>query len=150
MSKTDIVAPKGFNFDSVLAADTADLVLDDGNGGEWRITFAGPGHPQAIALADKATRKRLRQEQDIERARVNGKKWNPEERSPEEVRRDNVAFVVDRIVTWSGLVIGGQEVPFDHAAAMSMLLDPRAGSVFGRMFEFLVSEESFTKRSAKS
>jgi hypothetical protein len=147
MSKTD-TAPKGFNFDAVLAVDTADLVLDDGSGGKWTITFAGPGHPQAVALATEASRKRLREEQAIERARVNGRKWSPEEVTPEQRRRDNVLFVVDRIVTWTGLVVGGNEVAFSRETALELLSNPKAGAVYGRMFDFLTAEEAFTKGSA--
>lgn len=133
-------------------ADTALLEILKPGGIEstgWTITFAGPSHPKTIAWQTESTRKTLRRQQQVEAAQVNGRKYKPEDRDVDEQRRDNVAWIVARIVDWSPVRLGrGEPVVFSEAAATELLLRPELGWAFGQMVEFLVDERSFTKASA--
>lgn len=127
-------------------SDTAVMAVRHPITGEptaWEITFAGPGHPQQQALADRLLRKILREQQERERARVNGKKYKPADREPEDVRRENIEIVVDQIVTWTGCTVA-----FSRDAAVTMLADPRYGKVLVQINEFLDNEQVFTRTSA--
>jgi hypothetical protein len=116
----------------------------------WKITFAGPSHPQTLAWSEASARKNLRRQAQIEQAQVNGKKFKAEEREPDDVRRENIAYVVARIVDWSPVRLGpGEPILFSPAAATELLLRPELGFVYTQALEFLGEERSFTKGSAK-
>lgn len=135
---------------SVLPTDTAIMeVLKPGGleGTGWKITFGGPAHPRTIAWSNEAARKGLRKAQQVEQAQVNGKKFKAEDRDPDDVRKENVAWVVARIVEWTPITIGGKEYPFTDAVATELLIKPEMGWAFGQMVEFLGAETSFTQRS---
>jgi hypothetical protein len=140
-----------FDLAELDAIDTADLDVRHPATGEptgWVITFAGPGHPQAVALNERTMRKRLREEREKEQARTNGRKWKGEERSTEEIRAENLGFLVDRIVSWSPVRINGEDIPFTREAAMQLLGDPRKGWLFTQALEFVVADDTFTRPSA--
>lgn len=133
--------------------DTAVLEILKPNGLDstgWRVTFAGPAHAKAIAWQNEETRKNLRRQQRIEQAQVNGKKYKPEDRDPDDVRHDNVAWIVSRIIDWTPVRLGpGEPIVFSEASATELLLNPKLGWVFTQMVDFLADERSFTKASAK-
>jgi len=135
-----------------IPQDTADLeILKPGGveGTGWTVTFAGPSHPKTIAFGNELSRKNLRRSRLIEAAQVNGKKFKPEEREVDEVRRENVSFVVSRIVGWTPVRLGpGEPIAFSEEAATNLLIDPKLGWVLNQMTEFLAEERSFTKGSA--
>ncbi|MBX3536435.1 MAG: hypothetical protein KF735_02255 [Chelatococcus sp.] len=134
-----------------LSTDTANLeILKPGGveGTGWVITFAGPGHSKAIAWSNENSRRNLRKEQQMEQARANGKKYKAEDREPEEVRRDNIRWVVAHIVDWTPVDIGGGPVAFTEEAATQLLLNPKMSWAILQMIEFLADDRSFTKRSA--
>ncbi len=115
----------------------------------WHVQFAGPAHPKTVAWNNEQNRKNLRRSQQIEQAQVNGKKFKSEDRDVDEVRRDNVAWVVARIVDWTPVRLGpGDPVAFAEEAAIRLLMQPNMGWAFSQMIEFLVDERSFTKGSA--
>jgi hypothetical protein len=149
---TDATKPNGaLDLADCEALDTAELDVRHPATGEptgWRITFAGPGHPQVVALSDRDARKRLREEREKEQARVNNRKWKAEDRSPEEVRAENVGYVVDRIVAWTPVRINGEDVPFSRDAAMRLFTDPRKGWLLNQAADFVLAEQTFFKRSA--
>jgi hypothetical protein len=116
----------------------------------WKVTFAGPSHPKTLAWADKASRRNLRRQAEIEAAQVNGRKYKAEDRTPEDVRRDNVEWVVGRIVDWTPVKIGQDVYAFSEAAAIELLLRPDMGWAFVQMVDYLAAETSFTRRSAKT
>ncbi|KTR02552.1 hypothetical protein NS365_21440 [Aureimonas ureilytica] len=137
-----------------VPTDTALLeILAPGgvNGTGWTITFAGPSHPKAVAYAEENSRKNLRRQRQIEAAQINNRKFKPEEREVDEVRRENVAWIVARILDWTPVKLGpGGPVAFSEEAAFQMLLDPNYGWVFAQVVEFMTDERSFTKGSAKT
>lgn len=139
----------GFNLSTQKAADTADCIIRDAEGNEWVISLAGPAHPKTKELADRSMRERLNEEKRQEMSRVNGKKYTPEDRTPDEARRRSVDNIVGRIVTWRGLADdAGIDVPFSPDTAREIFSDPANGLVFSRLIDFLTEEQSFIKRSA--
>jgi len=151
MTKTETAA--AIDLDAFLPVDTSTLEIlkpggTDGTG--WLIIFAGPEHPKTQAWAQASAKRSLAKAKAIEQAQVNGKKFKAEDKEPDDVRRENVAWVVARIVDWSPLRIGGKDVPFSEAAATELLVRPGMGWVYDQMLEFLVDERSFMKTSAKA
>ncbi len=119
------------------------------------IDFAGPGHSKSKQMADEQSRKRLFEERQRQ---IMQNRYKPAEKTPEEVDREFVKMVVDRIVGWSikgrGKDEDGEEVfvdiPFTHETAMTLMLDRRKGWVFGQCAEFLGAVENFMPASSQS
>lgn len=111
----------------------------------WKITFAGPGHPQIIALDNRLARKGLQRRATQEAARVNGRKWKPEDKQPDDARRENAEIMVDQIVGWEGC-----EVAFSRDAAINLLLNPKMGLLIQQIDAFLEDEKSFINSSVTS
>lgn len=138
-----------FDIESLDAIDQADMVvLSDGRPTSWIWTFAGPGHPKTVALANKVSRERLRKEQEQEQARVNGRKWKGDEETPDQLKERNADFIVERLLGWSPVKFGGEPYPFTTENARKLLLDPRKGALAMQALEFLADQRSFTKRSS--
>lgn len=113
----------------------------------WAITFAGPSHPRTVAWSDERARRSLRRQGRIEAAQANGRKYKADDRDLDEVRRENVDSIVARILRWTPLKIGGEEIAFSPERATELLIDPRFSWVLGQCLEFLGDEASFTKGS---
>lgn len=129
-----------------IAADTADMTVRHPVTQEptpWVITVAGPTHPQSVALGERMMRKAMREEKAKEEARINGRKWKGEDRDPNDVKRDNISALVDRIVTWRG---ASEE--FSREGAIALLLKPTFAPVVGQLADFVSADGSFIKRSA--
>lgn len=138
-----------FDLDAFDAADTADMAVKlNGRSTTWIWSFAGPGHPQTVTQSNRLARERLQQERFKEQARVNGKKWSAPDDSVDEVRARNVEWVVERLVGWSPVKIGGETLAFSPDAARKLLSDPRKIDLLAQSMEFLAADDSFTKRSA--
>lgn len=134
----------------IMPSDTAVLDILKPGGTDptgWKITFAGPGHEKTIAWANENARRDLRRQQRIEAAQINGKKYKPDDREPEEVRRENVEWVVSRIVDWTPIKIGADVIAFTPERAVSLFLDRKMAWALGQCIEFLVDERSFSKGS---
>jgi hypothetical protein len=131
------------------AADEAEMtVTKDGKLTTWVWTFAGPGHPKAVAQSNRLSRERLHEDKEKEQARVNGKKWKASEEAPDEVRKRNVAFIVERLLRWNTIKLNGEVLPFSAEAATRVLSDPRKISLLIQALEFLNEDKSFIKRAA--
>jgi hypothetical protein len=138
-----------FDISDLDTADTAEMpVMSKGKETGWKLIFAGPGHPKAIEQADRLATERLRRERAQEQARVNNKKWTPPEESVDAVRERNIGFVVERIVDWSPVKIGGEPYPFSPENARRLLSDPKKGALLAQAIEFLNDDAAFTTRSA--
>lgn len=133
--------------------DTAvlEIATPAGKATGWKVTFAGPSHPQTIAYAEKVSRRHLERSKRIEQQQLNGRKIKAEDRDLEDVRNENVETVVSRIVTWTPVRLGkdGEVIEFTPDAAMTLLKRPDMGWVFTQMTEFLGAEASFFGASAK-
>ncbi len=124
------------DFDSV---DTAIMRVVAPGGAETlaSITFAGPAHELTRAQSKRMNDLRLYQ--------------STRPRSLRQVEVENVLFIVERIVTWSGIKRrdGDElvEVPFSREAATALLIDPRKGWLFAQCLEFLAAPGSFLPAS---
>lgn len=137
------------SLDDFSAADTADMTVTvNGKLTNWVWTFAGPGHPKTVEQTNKAARERLHEARQQEQARVNGKKVKLPEESVEDVRARNVNFVVDRLIGWSPVRIGGQDYPFTPDNARKLIGDPGRISLLTQALEFISDDQAFTRRSA--
>lgn len=116
----------------------------------WDIVMAGPGHAKTIALNSENERKRLLLEQRIESARINSRKWKPEDKQADESRREFVESLVARIVSWTPVNFGDGPVEFSEKAAVTLLLSPRLGGYVTQIVDFLIDERTFMKDSANN
>lgn len=119
----------------------------NGNPTGWKITLAGPAHPKTQTWATENSRRNIRRQQMMEQAQANGKKYKAEDRSVEDVRQENLGWVVSRIVNWTPVKIGAETFPFSDENAIRLLARPTMGWAFNQIVEALDEERSFTKRS---
>jgi hypothetical protein len=113
----------------------------------WKWRFAGPGHPQTIAYNERQARERLHRDAQQEQARVNGRKWKAPEQTTDEVRAQNIEWILSRLLGWSPVKMNGEDYLFSRENAKALLLDQRK-PFFGQAVEFLADEKSFMQRSA--
>ena len=136
--------------DDLNAADQAEMtVVVNGKPTSWSWFFAGPGHPKTIAQTNQLVREKLHTDREQEQTRVNGKKWKAAERSPDEIRRENIDYVMGRLLGWSPVRINGADVPFTDDNARNLLADHRK-DFLKQALDFLNDDKAFTKRSATS
>jgi hypothetical protein len=137
---------------NLLPADTATYEVLKPGGIEatgWVVTFAGPSHPRAVAWANEAARKGLREAKQIKDAQINGRKFKGDDKEPDDVRRENVQWVTARIVGWDPAPdFGDGPIEFSDKAATDLLIKPEMGWVFSQFVDFLGNDTSFTQRSA--
>lgn len=136
-----------------LPQDTAELhIVKPGTNIRtgWVITLAGPGHPQTIEIMNEGERERLHRSAEIERAQVNGRKWKGADEQPEENQRKFVSRICRRIVGWTPVDFGDGPVEFSQENAVKTFMDPKKGSFFVQVVEFLTADRSFMKGSANS
>lgn len=139
------------SLDFALPKDTSTLEITAPGSSEstgWIVEFAGPSHAKTVAWSNEAARKALRKAQSNEQQQLNGRKVKVDERTPEEVKKENVQWVVSRIVNWSPVEVLGKTYTFSDESALELLLKPEMGWAFVQMVNFLTAEESFTKDSA--
>ncbi|HEY4724324.1 MAG TPA: hypothetical protein VII92_20885 [Anaerolineae bacterium] len=114
----------------------------------WQITMAGPGHPKTVAFNNANERKRRDHENRIEAARINCRKYKPEDFADGESRKEFIEGLVSRIVTWTPVKIGQEVIEFSDNAAIELLLRPIMGSFVGQIVDYLIDERAFMKDSA--
>ena len=90
----------------------------------------------------------MRESREQEMARVNGKKWKGEERTPEENRRRNAEFFAERMLGWTPVRINGEDFPFSQENSVKLLVDPKYVSFYQQVMSFLADEKSFMKKVA--
>lgn len=113
----------------------------------WIWTFAGPGHPRSVAYSDRMSRERLHRDRVKEQAQVNGKKWKAPDLNLDEVRAENVNFILERLLSWSAFKLDKEVFPFSTENARNILTNPSFQTLFTQALEFLTDDNSFTKRS---
>jgi hypothetical protein len=127
----------------------------------WQITFAGPGHPKTVEQNERLARASLDRAERIEMTQVNSRKWKGDGKQPADVRRENVEWVIGRIVEWTPIKIAdfsnGEEVALPRDAtpeqiklAHALLEQPFMVPYFLQMTEFLQDQASFMSASARS
>lgn len=130
--------------------DVMEVQLKDGTPTGWKWTFAGPGHPKSIEQSNRLARERLRRERTQEQAVINGKKWKPDEETPDEALDRNVRIVTDRLLGWSDITMDGKPFPFSAENATSILKDRRKAFLLLQALSFLGDDAAFSGRSAKN
>lgn len=139
-----------------MPVDTAVYeVLDPSRikGTGWRVTFCSDAHPKALAFSNNNARETLRRQRAIEQAQVNGKKYKPEDKEPDDVKSNNVDWVVSRVIDWTPVRIPPwypELLPFSDESAKALLMKPELGWVYTQFVEYLTDDKSFTKASAGS
>lgn len=133
-----------------LPSDTFDLAIvkpgtAQPNG--WIITLAGPAHPKTIAFKNSAQRDRLHKEASIEASQVNGRKYKPESRTPEEADSQTVKWLISRIVTWTPVKIGSETIQFSDDAAANLFLRPAMAPYIAQIVDYLQGERAFMPTS---
>jgi len=142
-----------FDISALESTDTAILeILHPGNGepSGWKWTIAGPAHPVTIEQGNRLSRKIMQDARTREMAQVNGRKWKPEEKTPEEQREENARLWAERVLDWTPIKIRGNDLPFSNENVVKVLLDPKLGTVYSQLLEFLKAEQSFTQGSAQN
>jgi hypothetical protein len=109
----------------------------------------GRATPSGRAI-EPLSRERLHEDAQKEQARVNGKKWKASDETPDEVRKRNVSFIVERLLRWTPIKLNGEDLPFSIENATKVLSDPRKVSLLIQALEFLNEDKSFIKRAATS
>ena len=142
---------KVLDLDAIDAVDEGHMdVMVGGAPSGWIWTFCGPGDPRAVAQSNRVAREELARQRGVSRAQANGKKWSPPEQTPDEVRENNVNFVMERLTGWSEVTMGGEPFPFSVENARQVLNDRKKGALLQQAIEFIVDDNSFMKRSPTS
>ena len=137
----------------LLPSDTAELHIVKPGTNEpigWVITMAGPSHPQSVSQSEKASRRYLHREAQIEQARANNRKWKGDDKQPAESRREFIESIVGRIVTWTPVRIGTIQYDFSPETAIELLSKPDMGLYVAQIVEFISDEKSFMTGSEKN
>lgn len=138
-----------FDLDALNAVDEAEMVVQvGGKDTDWIWTFAGPAHPQAEEQQNRIAREAMHQKRLQEQAQVNGRKWKAIEKTPDELRADNIQFVLDRLLRWSPVTMHGEPYPFSVENARALLADRKKGALLQQAIDFLIEDNSFMPRSA--
>lgn len=142
-----------FNLAIAAAVDTAELevVYKDKPTG-WKITFAGPAHERTMAANDKLAKEALHHAKRIESARVNGKKFIPDDRTPEQARLENVKYLAARTLSWTPVNFSTEKdaPPYECTPenVEKLYLNAAFGWLLRQINEFLDDDRSFMTGSA--
>lgn len=151
----------GFDLLETLASDDEAIMLvtvplAEGST-SWQWQMASPSHPKGVAQKNRISRESLKKAAEQEQSRVNGRKYKAEIETPEQVDRSNVEFIIERLLGWSpkldngeDVKVGGELFPFSEDNARKLLMMPKMWRLRNQAIEFIIDENSFTKRSAKS
>lgn len=120
----------------------------------WKITLAGPTHPNTIAYNEEQHRIALRERAAQEQTAANGRKVKIEAETPEEAKARTLRMLKSRILSWTPVVIaqinGEEPIVYPSDAADKLLASPGMGWAIAQVIEVLTSERGFMKRSAKT
>jgi len=131
--------------------DTSEMtVYRNGAALDWKWIFAGPGHEKAISLRDKLLKKDIARERKIDLARTNGKKYKPEEKTPDDRLNDSVSLVLGRLLGWTPIAFGGKDYEYTEENARKLLKDPKYAWLASQALEFIGDENAFMNSSAKT
>ena len=140
-----------FDIDEVKAMDTAEVAINHPSSGlptTWIWTLAGPGHPKTVEASNIALREMLRVQKLKDQAQANRKKWTEPDRSPEDVRLENIKSFAMRVLGWTPARIGGADYPYSNENVIELLKNRAYDKLYTQLLEYFTSDESFTKPSA--
>lgn len=143
------------DFSAFLAVDQIPLeimALDGVTPTGWTWQISGPGHEKAVRYQNEQSKKSLRKARLIEQAQVNGKKYVPEERTADDQRRDNMAWIASRVLGWSPMplsfITGNSDpIPFSDENVIRVLMHEKMGFVFTQLVEAVTEDKRFMQRS---
>lgn len=142
---------KLFDIDSISALEVAEMeVMINGQAIGWTWKFAGPGHPATIDQNNRVAREQLAIRKLQEQAQVNGKKWKAPEKAPDDILKENIEYVLERLLDWSEVSLAGEPYPFSKENARKLLMDRSKSLLLQQANDFLLEDSSFIKPSAKS
>lgn len=140
-----------FDLSDLDSAEESEMeVLANGRPTGWRWRVAGPAHPQSLAQSNRVSREQLSKRRMQEQQQLNGKKVKLPEQTPDELLEDNVKFVLERLLGWSDITMNGEPYPFSQDNARKLLMDRKKGALLQQAIEFILDDNSFMSRSAKS
>ncbi|BAL77029.1 hypothetical protein [Bradyrhizobium cosmicum] len=116
----------------------------------WVWTFYGPAHAATIALADRVSRDAMRRAVARRQAVLNGRQIEDEERSYDDIQRENVDNIIARTKGFSSVKLNGELLEFSPDKARELLLDRRKGWLIKQVLDYLGAEENFIQPSATS
>jgi len=119
-------------------------------GSGWKIDIAYVDHPKAQAWVNESARKGAKRQAAIEAQQLNGRKIKPDERDPEEQRRDNIAWVCSRVIGWTPVkidFISPEPLAYSDENATKVLGHAKMGWVVAQLIDVIGDERSFTKPS---
>lgn len=142
------------DFGDIVPVDSIHYEIRKGNGegSGWSIEIADASHPRAQAWSNEQSRKTLRRQQMVEAQQANGRKVKPDDREPEEVRRDNIGWVLSRIIGWTPEIklafISEEPLAYSEENATKVFMHPKMGFALSQLIDVIGDEKSFTKASA--
>jgi hypothetical protein len=148
-----VAFPAAFDLSELAFIDTADMTVEHpatNEPTEWVITFAGPGHPTSVALQDEIAKRAIRTRQAQQQAQTNGRKWKPEDETPDSNREDNARYYAKRMLSWKPAVRlerGAAAMEFSQENARKLLVDPRYVWLYRQITAFLAADAGFIKNS---
>lgn len=116
----------------------------------WDLEIAGPAHPRSDELFKRQAQRINDRNAAQEKSRVNGKKWKPEERAPDEVRKETVEDVTYRILGWKpdpDFEDGKGPIAYSEENAVELFMDRSKGAFFVQLTRYLFDDKSFSKGS---
>lgn len=125
---------------------------DGVTGTGWFVDVLSSAHDKAVAYSTASTNRSLRRQAQIEAQQQSFRKIKPEERTAEQARAENLAFVASRLGGWDPITVPelGGDLPFSDENVIRLLGLPKYGWVYLQIIEFLGDERNFTPASAKT
>lgn len=115
----------------------------------WKWQIAGPSHAVSIQLGDEIARRQIRERHARETAQVNGRKWRPEDETPDKNRKENAQFYARRVLGFNPVRVLGEELHFSTETCRRILEDPKFGWVYRQIAAYCVDDAGFIAGSEK-
>lgn len=130
------------------AEHVLEIIAPNGKPTGWRWTLAPASHPKAVAFAEDEARRALERERTIREAQFNSRRYEGEDRTPDQARRDNYRWVVARVLGWTPVKIDGAVRHFSDKATEDLLIRPELAFAAVQVTRALSEESRFLPSSA--
>ena len=122
-----------------------DILSPAGKPTGWKWELAAVNHDKTVAFAEAEARRALDLAKAAREAQYNGRPLPSEERTPDQARRENMRWVVARVLSWTPVRIAGETFEFSDKATEDLLVRPEMGHVLTQITRALGDEARFTK-----
>ena len=139
-----------FDLAEAQAQDEADFVVRHPKTDApttWIWTFFGPGHPNTIAVSNKAAKTAIRESKAQQEARVNGKKWKADEVTIDELRVQYTDNIIGRTKAFTPIKFGSETIEYSPEAVRKFLMDRKMSWLLMQIINFLEEDANFIKPS---